>query len=61
MSVSIGTVNLDMKTSTIFDIVNLSDKALYEAKRGGKNAIYNFNIADYEKGGKKKAYNKIEY
>lgn len=61
VSVSIGTVNLDMKTSTIFDIVNLSDKALYEAKRGGKNAIYNFNIADYEKGGKKKAYNKIEY
>ena len=42
LTLSVGVVNIPItdRTDTILEIANYADKAVYHAKRSGKNAIY---------------------
>lgn len=59
LTLSVGVVNIDMTDSgsSIIDVINNSDKALYHAKSSGKNAVYEYKCTN----GTDPTYKKIEF
>ena len=62
ITLSVGLINISISEniSTIIDIINYSDKAMYHAKNTGKNGIY---LLEYNKedNGKTANYTKIDF
>ncbi len=63
VTLSVGVVNVAVteRTNTIIDIANFADKAVYYAKRTGKNAIYMLHHGHAVDEGIEPAYEKIEF
>lgn len=62
VTLSIGLVNsyVTEHFDTVIDIANLADKALYQAKGAGKNAVFLCHAQPSQKGGEEISYEKIE-
>ncbi len=63
LTVSVGLVNASItdRSNTIIDIANYADKALYQAKESGRNAIYFFEFENQDEDGTGSPYKKISF
>lgn len=63
LTLSCGVINVTLtdRDSTIIDIANYADKALYHAKGAGRNAIYRFDCERADEHGDHNTYIKIAF
>lgn len=64
ITLSIGIVNfkiVETENTTILDIINYSDKALYYSKKMGRNTIYKYAEENLDSEGKNDPYIKIKF